>query len=85
MRLSRFSSLAVMEDIDVVDYSSDRLESSYIWEVPGGGLGAQGVVFPRLRQEEHVSARLGPLNLAEVTSPSEFLNLSPVEQVSVVS
>ena len=28
--------LGIMEDLDVVDYSSDRMESSDIWEVPGG-------------------------------------------------
>ena len=83
LRLSQFSSLAVMEDLDVVDYSSDRLESSDIWDVPGGGLEAQGVDIPRLGPEDLVSASLGPSRLEVVTSPSDFLILSPVEQVPV--
>ena len=71
-----------MEDLEVVDYSSDRLESSDIWGVPGGGLLEQGVDIPRLGPEDHVSANLGPLNLESVTSPSDFL-ISPVEQYPV--
>ena len=74
-----------MEDLDIVDYSSDRLESSDIWDVPCGGLEAQGVDIPRLGPEDLVSASLGPSRLEVVTSPSDFLILSPVEQVPVVS
>ena len=44
----QFSSLALMEDLEELDYSSDRLESSDIWEVPGGGLMEQLVDIPRL-------------------------------------
>ena len=68
-----------MEDLDVVDYSSDRLESSDIWDVPGGGLEEQGVDIPRLVLEDLISASLGPSRLEVVTSPSDFLILSPVE------
>ena len=77
------SLLAAMADLDEVDYSSDRLESSDIWDVPSGGLEALGVEIPRLGLENHVSANLGSSRLEVVTSPSDFLILSPVEQVPV--
>ena len=71
-----------MEDLDVVDYSSDRLESSDIWEVPGGGLLEKEVDLPRLGPEEYVSAKSGSLNLEVVTSPSGFI-ISPRDQFPV--
>ena len=74
-----------MEDVDVVDYSSDRLESSDIWAMPGGGLRSPGVDIPRLGQEDHVPARAEPLSLENVTSPLDFLIFSPVEQAPVDS
>ena len=68
-----------MEDLEVVDYSSDRLESSDIWEVPGGGSMELLVGFPRPGQDELAPASLKPLGLEDVTSPSEFLVFSSVE------
>ena len=72
-----------MEDLDVVDYSSDRLESSDIWDVPGGGGMEQVADIPRLSQEVLDSASFMPLGLEGVTSPSGFLVFSPVVQLSV--
>ena len=72
-----------MEDLDIVDYSSDRLESSDIWDVPGGGMMEQGVDIPRMGQEVLDSASWVPLRLEDVTSPSEFLVSSSVEQLPV--
>ena len=43
--------LGLMEELDVVDYSSDRLESSDIWEVPGGSFLEQLVDIPRPGQD----------------------------------
>ena len=45
-------SLSVMEDLEVVDYSSDRLESTNIWTVPGGGSLENMVEIPRLGLDE---------------------------------
>ena len=45
-------SLSVMEDLEVVDYSSDRLESTDIWAVPGGGSLENMVEIPRLGLDE---------------------------------
>ena len=74
-----------MEDLDAVDYSSDRLESSDIWDVPGGGLMEQGVDIPRMGQEDLESTCLVPLRLEDVTSPPDFLVFSSVEQFPVES
>ena len=68
-----------MEDLDAVDYSSDRLESSDIWDVPGGGMMEQGVDIPIMGQEDLESACLVPLRLEDITSPPDFLVFSPVE------
>ena len=40
--------MAAFEDLEAVDYSSDRLESTDIWGMPGGGLMEQDGVSPRL-------------------------------------
>ena len=67
-----------MEDLDAVDYSSDRLESYDIWDVPGGGVMEQVVDIPRLSQEVLDSASFMPLGLESVTSLSDFLVFSSV-------
>ena len=72
-----------MEYLDVVDYSSDRLESSDIWDVPGGGVMEQVANIPRLSQEVLYSASFVLSGLEDVTSPSKFLVFSPVEQLPV--
>ena len=72
-----------MEDLDAVDYSSDRLESSDIWDVPGGGVMEQVVDIPRLSQEVLDSASFMSLGLEGITSPSDFLVFSPVVQLPV--
>ena len=64
-----------MEDLEAMDYSSDRLESTDIWGVPGGGL-LQQVDLPKLGPADLVS-NLGSSPLVEDFSPSIFLN-SPV-------
>ena len=69
--------------MDEVDYSSDRLERSDIWEVPSGGMIERRVDIPRLGQEEHDLASFLPLRLEDVTSSSKFLVFSPVEQLPV--
>ena len=66
-----------MEDLEELDYSSDRLESFDIWEVSGGGMMEQLVDIPRLGQDMVGSASLVPLGLEAITSPSDFLVLSP--------
>ena len=72
-----------MEDLDAVDYSSDRLESSDIWDVPGGGVMEQVVDIPRLSQEVLDSASFMPLGLESIMSLSDFLVFSPVVQLPV--
>ena len=59
----------------MVDYSSDRLESSDIWEVPGGRCLEKLVDFPRLGQD-FVGAEVF-MEVEAVTSPSDFLVLLP--------
>ena len=59
----------------MVDYSSDRMDSTDIWAVPGGGLIKQRVDFPRVGQEVWGLARSEPLGLDEGFSPS-FLSAS---------
>ena len=76
LRLSRLNFLAVMEDLEVVDYSSDRLESSDIWEVPGGGMMEQLVDIPILGQDVVGSESMVIVGLETVSSPSDFLVLS---------
>ena len=71
------SFLSLMEDLEELDYSSDRLESSDIWEVPGGGMMEQLVDIPRLGQDVVGSASLVTLGLETVSSPSDFLVFSP--------
>ena len=66
-----------MEDLEELDYSSDRLESSDIWEVPGGGMMEQLVDIPRLGQDVVESASLVTLGLETVSSLSDFLVFSP--------
>ena len=66
-----------MEDLEELDYSSDRLESSDIWEVPGGGMMEQLVDIPRLGQDVVGLASLLTLGLETVSSSSDFLVLSP--------
>ena len=66
-----------MEDLEELDYSSDRLESSDIWEVPGGGLMEQLMDIPRLGQDVVGSASLVTVGLETVSSPSDFLVFSP--------
>ena len=64
----------------MVDYSSDRLESSDIWEVPGGSFLDQLVDIPRPGQD-FVGAEVF-MGVEAVTSLSDFLVLSP-EQLTV--
>ena len=78
-----FTLPAVMEDLDLVDYSSDRLESSDIWEVPGGGLIEQMVDFPCLGQGVLGPACLEPVGLKDVSSPSALCARSASETVPV--
>ena len=59
----------------MVDYSSDRLESSDIWEMPGGSFLEQLVDFPRPGQA-FVGAEIF-MGMEAVTSPSDFLVFSP--------
>ena len=59
----------------MVDYSSDKLESSDIWKMPGGWFLEQLVDFPRLGQN-FVGAQ-GFMEVEAVTSPSDFLVLLP--------
>ena len=72
-----------MEDFEVVDYSSDPLESNDIWGVPGGGFLEQEVVFPRLGPDALALAKSGPLDLEAVTFPSDFI-VSPGGQFTEV-
>ena len=67
----------------MVDYSSDRLESSDIWDVPSGGVMEQVVDIPRLGQKVLESASFMPLGLEGVTSPFDFLVFSPMVQLPV--
>ena len=64
----------------MVDYSSDRLESSDIWEVPGGSFLEQWVAFPRPGQDLVGSGVF--MDVEAVTSPSDFLILSPEHLVA---
>ena len=73
-----------MEDMEELDYSSDRLESSDIWEVPGGGMMEQLVDIPSLGQDVVGSASLVTLGLETVSSSSDFLVFSP-ELLTAVS
>ena len=64
----------------MVDYSSDRLESSDIWDVPGGSFLEQWVAFPRPGQDLVGSGVF--MDVEAVTSPSDFLILSPEHLVA---
>ena len=44
-------SVAAMEDLELVDYSSDHLEAQDVWGVPAGGLMEGLEDFPRLGPE----------------------------------
>ena len=78
------ATVLIMEDMEVVDYSSDRLESTDIWEVPGGGFLEHLVEIPRLGMEEQVPVNK-PLGLEDFSSPSAFLVSSPVAHVPAVN
>ena len=68
-----------MEDFEVVDYSSDPLESTDIWGVPGGGFLEQEVDIPRLGPDAHALDKSGLLDLEAVTYPSDFI-VTPGDQ-----
>ena len=68
-----------MEDQEV-DYSSDRMESTDIWEVTGGGSLEHLVEIPRLGLDEQVPVNK-PLGLEDFSSPFSFLVSSPVAHV----
>ena len=78
-------SLSVMEDLEVVDYSSDRLESTDIWVVPGGGSLENMVEIPRLGLDVQVPVNFTPLGLEDFSSPSAFLVSLPVDHVPAIS
>ena len=65
----------------MVDYSSDRMDSTDIWAAPGGDLIEQMVDFPRMGQEVWGPARSEPLGLDEVFSPSIFFASFPLAPV----
>ena len=69
-----------MEDLDLVDYSSDRLESTGIWEVPGGGFLEQLVEIPRLGKEDMDPVNK-PLGLDNFSLPAEYHVSSSVAPV----
>ena len=74
---------AVMEEMDAVDYSSDRLEGTDIWEVSGGVSLDLLADFPRAGLDGAVTECNKPLGLETVYSPSEFYVSPPVDHASV--
>ena len=76
------SLLAEMEDLEMVDYSSDRMDSTDIWAAPGGSLIEQRVDFPRVGQEVWGPVRSETLGLDEGFSTSVLLACSPLAPVS---
>ena len=75
----------IMEDLDLVDYSSDRLESTDIWEVTGGGSLEHLVEIPRVGLAEQDPVNFKPLGLEEFSFPSSFFVSSPVAHVTAAS
>ena len=66
-----------MEDLELVDYSSDHLEAQDVWGVPAGGLREVLEDFPRLGPEGTGSAGFGLERPVSDFSPSDFLSFSP--------
>ena len=66
-----------MEDLDLVDYSSDHLEAQEVWGMPAGGLLEALEDLPRLGPEGTGSTGLGMVRPVSDFSPSDFLTFSP--------
>ena len=66
-----------MEDLELVDYSSDHLEAQDVWGVPAGGLREVLEGFPRLGPEGTGTTGLGMERPVYDFSPSDFLAFSP--------
>lgn len=66
-----------MEGVDRVDYSSDQLEGSDIWEMPGGRYLEQLVDLPPMGTVDLSPGGFESEQQGVAFSPSDFLSLSP--------
>ena len=66
-----------MEDLEMVDYSSDHLEAQDVWGVPGGGIRELLEAIPGLRTVETGSTGYGLERPVTYFFPSDFFSFSP--------